>query len=254
MSDTLFSFTTHSLANSPSITHTRGGRDMVAYKEEFIKNERGFHLFTCSWLPDFQEPTALILLCHGYAVECSFSMRGTGTRLAKAGFAVYGMDYEGHGKSSGLQGYIPCFEDLVNDCSVFYTSICEREENKKKKRFLLGESMGGAVALLLHMKQPTYWDGAVLVAPMCKIAPEMTPHPLVIKVLDMLCDIIPTWKIIPTQDIIDIAVKDPTRREEIRSNPLCYKGRCRLKTGRELLMVSFHLEKNLKQSMVKKTW
>jgi len=36
-------------------------------------------------------------------------------------------------------------------------------------RYLLGESMGGAVALLLHRKKPDFWDGAVLVAPMCKV-------------------------------------------------------------------------------------
>jgi len=30
--------------------------------------------------------------------------------------------------------------------------------------------MGGAVALLLHMKDPAFWDGAVLVAPMCKVS------------------------------------------------------------------------------------
>jgi acylglycerol lipase len=29
--------------------------------------------------------------------------------------------------------------------------------------------MGGAVALLLHRKDPAFWDGAVLVAPMCKV-------------------------------------------------------------------------------------
>ena len=29
--------------------------------------------------------------------------------------------------------------------------------------------MGGAVALLLHRKNPSFWDGAVLVAPMCKV-------------------------------------------------------------------------------------
>ena len=29
--------------------------------------------------------------------------------------------------------------------------------------------MGGALALLLHRKKPDYWDGAVLVAPMCKV-------------------------------------------------------------------------------------
>lgn len=43
------------------------------------------------------------------------------------------------------------------------------EEYRSKSRFLYGESMGGAVALLLHSKDPAFWDGAVLVAPMCKV-------------------------------------------------------------------------------------
>ena len=29
--------------------------------------------------------------------------------------------------------------------------------------------MGGAIVLMLHRKDPTYWDGAILVAPMCKV-------------------------------------------------------------------------------------
>ncbi|XP_058099012.1 caffeoylshikimate esterase-like isoform X3 [Magnolia sinica] len=140
----------------------------VTYEEEFISNPRGLKLFTCRWTP-IQDPKALIFLCHGYGMECSISMKGTGIRLAKAGFAVYGIDYEGHGKSSGLEGYVPSFDDLVNDCSDYFTSVCEKKENKKKLKYLLGESMGGAVALLLHRKKPKYWDGAVLVAPMCKV-------------------------------------------------------------------------------------
>ena len=35
--------------------------------------------------------------------------------------------------------------------------------------FIFGESMGGAVALKVHLKQPNAWNGAVLVAPMCKV-------------------------------------------------------------------------------------
>lgn len=126
--------------------------------------------------------------------------------MAKAGYAVHGMDYEGHGKSSGLAGYVPSFDDLVDDLSEHYSNVCgktkidqvlsssvfldsskisffqvtntlffhfypmiETKENLKKMRILLGESMGGAVALLLHRKKPEYWDGAVLVAPMCKV-------------------------------------------------------------------------------------
>jgi len=49
---------------------------------------------------------------------------GTGSRLAQAGFAVHGMDYEGHGKSSGLQGYITSFNDIVVDCSKYFSSVC----------------------------------------------------------------------------------------------------------------------------------
>ena len=36
--------------------------------------------------------------------------------------------------------------------------------------FLLGQSMGGAVALKVHLKQPKEWDGVLLVAPMCKVS------------------------------------------------------------------------------------
>ncbi|KAF8402826.1 hypothetical protein HHK36_010917 [Tetracentron sinense] len=173
----------------------------IMYEEEFISNSRGLKLFTCRWLPENRDPKALIFICHGYAMDCSISMEGTGTRLAKAGFAVYGIDCEGHGKSPGLLGYIHCFDDLVNDCSDHFTTICERKENTTKQRFLLGESMGGTVALRLHQKKPNYYDGAVLVAPMCKV----------------------------------------------RSNPYCYKGRLRLKTGNELLRVSLDVEQKLHQ-------
>ncbi|KAJ6793656.1 caffeoylshikimate esterase-like [Iris pallida] len=219
----------------------------IKYEEEFIVNSRGLEMFTCRWFPENREPKALIFLCHGYAMECSISMKGTATQLANAGFAVHGMDYEGHGKSSGLQGYVPSFHDLVQDCSDHFTYICERKENKMKKRYLLGESMGGAVVLLLHREKPTFWDGAVLVAPMCKIAEEMRPHPIVVNILTKLGRIIPTWKIIPTQDIIDSAIKNPEWRKQVRNNPYCYKGKPRLRTGQQLLMVSLDIEKNLHQ-------
>ncbi|CAI9302810.1 unnamed protein product [Lactuca saligna] len=217
------------------------------YEEEYIVNSKGLQIFTCRWLPIDTEPKALIFLNHGYAMECSVSMKGAALRLVKAGFAVYGIDNQGHGKSSGLQGYIPSFDDLVNDCSDFFTSVCERKENKRKMRILLGESMGGGMVLRLHRKNPEYWDGGVLVAPMCKIADDIKPPQFVINVLTKLTKIIPTWKIVPGKDIIDVAFRDPKIREEVRNNPLCYKGRFRLKTANELLNVSLDLENRLQE-------
>ncbi|KAH0460947.1 hypothetical protein IEQ34_008522 [Dendrobium chrysotoxum] len=224
-----------------------GGIGSARYEEEFTTGSQGVRLFTCRWLPEKRDPKSLVFLCHGYGMECSISMRVTGTRLAKAGFAVYGIDYRGHGKSTGLQGYIPSFDELVNDCSNYFTSVCEMMTNRNKMRFLLGESMGGAVALMLHRKKPSFWHGAVLVAPMCKIAEEIKPHPLVIKTLAKLSSVIPKWKIVPSKDITESAFKNPDWRDEIRSNPYCYKGKPRLKTAKELLMISIDIEKNLHQ-------
>ncbi|KAJ6357809.1 hypothetical protein OIU78_005612 [Salix suchowensis] len=219
----------------------------VMYDEEFILNSRGLKLFTCKWIPINQEPKALVFICHGYAMECSITMNSTAIRLAKAGYAVYGLDYEGHGKSAGLQGYVENMDYVINDCSSHFTSICEKQENKQKMRYLLGESLGGSIALLLHRKKPEFWSGAILVAPMCKIADDMRPPEMVITLLSKLCRVIPTWKIIPTQDIVDIAFKVPEVRQKIRENPYCYKGKPRLKTGHELLRISLDLEERLQE-------
>jgi alpha-beta hydrolase superfamily lysophospholipase len=123
--------------------------------------------------------------------------------------------------------------------------VSEKPENREKKRFLYGISMGGGVALLLHRKEPTYWDGAVLLAPMCKIPDDMRPHPIAVSALKMVCAVAPSWRIIPTPDIIDKVCKDPEMRKQVRSNPYIYRGKLPLKTCHELLMVSLDIEKNL---------
>uniref|UniRef100_A0A804QPK0 Serine aminopeptidase S33 domain-containing protein n=1 Tax=Zea mays TaxID=4577 RepID=A0A804QPK0_MAIZE len=188
----------------------------VEYHEEYVRNARGVQLFTCVWLPaPSSAPTkALVFLCHGYGMECSDFMRACGMKLATAGYGVFGIDYEGHGKSMGARCYIHKFESLVADCDMFFKSICDMEGYRNKSRFLYGESMGGAVALLLHRKDPTFWDGAVLVAPMCKISEKVKPHPVVVTLLTQVEEIIPKWKIVPTKDVIDSAFKDPVKREK----------------------------------------
>lgn len=220
---------------------------LVKFEEDYILNNRGLKLFTCRWMPENEDPKALVFLCHGYAMESSISMQGTGKRLVKAGYGVYGIDYIGHGKSDGLHGYVPSFEELVQDCADHFTKVCEREENRKKQRFLMGESMGGAVVLLLHRKMPNFWDGAILIAPMCKIADEMKPSPFVTSILSKLANFVPTWSIVPAQDIIEAAVRDPEKKKQVRANPYWYTGRPRLRTAQEFINVCDDLEKRLNE-------
>lgn len=219
----------------------------VEYHEEYVRNPRGVQLFTCGWLPASSSPKALVFLCHGYGMECSVFMKACGVKLAAAGFGVFGIDYEGHGKSTGARCYIQKFDHLVADCDRFFKSVCDIEEYRRKSRFLYGESMGGAVALLLHRKDPTFWDGAVLAAPMCKISEKVKPHPVVITLLTQVEELIPTWKIVPTKDVIDSAFKDPVKREKIRKNKLIYQDKPRLKTALELLRTSMDVEDSLSE-------
>ena len=219
----------------------------VQYHEEYVRNPRGVQLFTCGWLPASSSPKALVFLCHGYGMECSVFMRACGFKLAAAGYGVFGIDYEGHGKSMGARCYIQKFDHLVADCDRFFKSICDMEEYRSKRRFLYGESMGGAVALLLHRRDPAFWDGAVLVAPMCKISEKVKPHPVVVTLLTQVEELIPTWKIVPTKDVIDSAFKDPVKREKIRRNKLIYQDKPRLKTALELLRTSMDVEDSLSE-------
>ncbi|KAB1202985.1 Caffeoylshikimate esterase [Morella rubra] len=168
-------------------------------------------------------------------------------RLSRAGYAVFGIDFEGHGRSKGVRCYIKKFENIVDDCRDFFMSVCVQEEYRAKRRFLYGESMGGVVALLLHKRDPTFWTGAVLVAPMCKISENVKPHPAVVNFLTRIEEIIPKWKIVPAKDVIEEAFKDPTKRQEVRRNKLIYQGRPRLKTALEMLRASLSLEASLNE-------
>eukprot|EP00246_Nothoceros_aenigmaticus_P002356 TRINITY_DN131_c0_g1_i1.p1 TRINITY_DN131_c0_g1~~TRINITY_DN131_c0_g1_i1.p1 ORF type:complete len:329 (+),score=56.61 TRINITY_DN131_c0_g1_i1:475-1461(+) len=217
------------------------------YEEEWITNSRKKKLFTCRWLPVDQDIKSLVFLCHGYGMECSVFMKGTGIRLSEAGFAVFGIDLEGHGKSDGLRAFIDDFDSLVSDCIAFFRSVREKDEYRNKARFLFGESMGGALALLVHRRESADWNGAVLVAPMCKISDKVQPPKIVVNILTRLAPIIPTWKIVPSKDIIDNAFKDPVKRKEIRDNKLAYQEKPRLKTALEMLRVTQSLSLRLEE-------
>ncbi|KAL6295064.1 hypothetical protein ACE6H2_003206 [Prunus campanulata] len=107
-----------------------------------------------------------------------FGFSGIARRIAASGYAVYAMDYPGFGLSEGLHGYIPSFDQLADDVIEQYTKIKGRPELKGLPHFILGQSMGGAVTLKVHLKEPYAWDGVVLVAPMCKEFAQLAPADL----------------------------------------------------------------------------
>ncbi|CAM6106225.1 unnamed protein product [Calypogeia fissa] len=223
----------------------------VRFDEDTFINKRGMRLNTCQWIPIEKEVKGLVFLCHGYGQECTIYTQEAGQRLARAGYGVYGIDYEGHGKSEGLRGFVPNFNELVADCATHFASVMDREENLGKARFLLGESMGGAVSLLISRRNQARFRGLVLLAPMLKISEKVMPPKFLVStfigLFIQLGKVIPKWKVVPTQDLFRKAFKDPIKLEKIQSNPYIYRGNHRVKTAIELLLTTRFIRKHLSE-------
>ncbi|KAL6614716.1 hypothetical protein ACP70R_036986 [Stipagrostis hirtigluma subsp. patula] len=218
----------------------------IKMEENYEVNSKGVEIFWKSWLPSEGIATkAALFFCHGYGDTCTFFFEGIAKRIAAAGYAVYAMDYPGFGLSYGLHGYIASFDGMVDHVIEQYARIREMEEVREVPHFLLGQSMGGAVALKVHLKQPTEWDGVLLVAPMCKIAEDVTPPAPVLKALGILSCLLPEAKLFPQKDIGDLAFRDPRKREVAEYNVISYTHKTRLRTAFELLKTTKDIESQL---------
>lgn len=220
-------------------------RKGVRVTEKFFFNSRGIEQFTKEWVPANGEASAVVCYCHGYGDQCNYFFDATAVELAQAGYAVVGVDYEGHGQSQGLHCYIPKFSVIVEDTREYFQSVRERPEFAGKPGFLYGESMGGAVAINVSRAEQGKWDGMILVAPMCKIADKIRPPWIIQELLRRTAFLVPTLPIVPAEDIADNAFKLPEKRAEGKANPTAFLHKPRLGTAVQLLLVSEDIEKHL---------
>ncbi|QCD89975.1 caffeoylshikimate esterase-like [Vigna unguiculata] len=215
----------------------------IRTEEWYERNSRGLEIFCKSWMPRPEIPLkASVCFCHGYGDTCTFFFEGIARRIAASGYGVFAMDYPGFGLSEGLHGYIPNFDYLVDDVIEHYTKIKARPDLRDLPRFILGQSMGGAVSLKVHLREPDNWDGMILVAPMCKIADDVLPSDGVMKVLTLLSKVMPKAKLFPNQELDELFFREPSKRKLAVYNVLCYDDNPRLRTGMELLRTTKEIE------------
>jgi alpha-beta hydrolase superfamily lysophospholipase len=96
------------------------------------------------WAPD-NAPKAVVHVIHGYAEHIDRYGNVVG-ELLPAGYAVFGNDHRGHGKSQGRRGHVKSFQEFIDDEKQF-----RREVIKARfpgiPCFVLGHSMGSLIAL-----------------------------------------------------------------------------------------------------------
>lgn len=197
--------------------------DGLKMKESYEVNSKGVEIFYKSWFPETARPKAAVFYCHGYGDTSTFFFEGIARKLACAGYGVFAMDYPGFGLSE------------------------ENPELQSLPSFLFGQSMGGAVALKMHLKQPKAWDGAIFVAPMCKIADDMAPPWLLAQILIGIANVLPKQKLVPQKNLAEAAFRDLKKREMTAYNVVAYKDKPRLWTAVEMLKTTQEIEKRLEE-------
>lgn len=215
--------------------------DEVEHTESYRFSSRGVQLFTQLYRPKHGPSKGLVLQLHGYGDSSQWFQRLDALRYCKEGFTVASLDHQGHGCSDGLLVHIPCFDDLVHDAYEYAEAVVE--EQKPSACFMVGESMGGAIAVrMLQLYDQSLWSGVILLAPMCRISDDMKPNAAVISILTALSHCFPTWAAVPSQDVIDSAFKLPEKRELMRNNPFSIGNmKPRLQSALELLHTTIHL-------------
>ncbi|XP_041007713.1 caffeoylshikimate esterase-like [Juglans microcarpa x Juglans regia] len=221
--------------------------DGLEIKESYEVNSRGLKIFSKCWLPLSSHLKAVVCYCHGYGDTCTFFFEGIARKLASSGYGVFAMDYPGFGLSEGLHGYIPSFDWIVDDVIENYSKVKENPEFRTLPSFLFGQSLGGAVALKVHLKQPNAWDGAILVAPMCKIADNMVPPWLLKQILIGVAYFLPKQKLVPQKDLAEAAFRDLKKRELTAYNVIAYNDNPRLRTAVEMLRTTQEIERRLQE-------
>jgi lysophospholipase len=112
--------------------------------------------------------------------------------LNEKGFSVYAMDHRGQGASGRLlkehqKGHVEKFDDFVEDADFFLKNFVMKECGISLKPVSLSHSMGGAVSLLLGMKNPGLFKKMIFCSPMWGINFGKIPECVIYRLSQLFC-------------------------------------------------------------------
>ncbi len=129
---------------------------------------RGRRIAWTSWPRDDEDPArvrAVVVIAHGFG-EHSGRYTHVAEQLQAEGCAVYALDHHGHGRSEGRRARIS-FADAVADLDQLVSLAVA--EHPGAPVFLLGHSMGGALALRYAIAHGERLSGLIVSAPLVEV-------------------------------------------------------------------------------------
>ena len=196
------------------------------HQEGDFKGIRDLKIYYQCWLPE-KDPKAVLFIVHGLA-EHSGRYMNLVNHFVPLGYAIYGVDHIGHGKSDGLRVYVEQFEDFTDTLKDFSHMI--RDWQPKKPLFLIGHSMGGLISSIFLLDHQDELSGAVLSGPSVKV-PDMSS--VTILAGKLFSTLMPKLGLLALE--ADGVSRDPAVVQAYLNDPLVYTGKITARLAAELL-------------------
>jgi len=192
-----------------------------------FKGVRNAHIYYQAWLPE-GNVRAVLLIVHGLGEHCGRYMNAV-NHFVPLGYAVYGLDHIGHGKSEGTREFVERFEDYTNTLTIYYNMV--KGWQTDKPIFLLAHSMGGLIALSYLLDHQADFTGAVVSAPLIKVSDSISQATVIMaKILSAL-----TPKVgLLALDATGIS-RDPEVVRAYANDPLVFHGKTPARLAAESL-------------------
>lgn len=200
----------------------------MEHREGFLQGVRNAKIYYQAWLPE-AECKAVLLIVHGLA-EHSGRYMNVVNHFVPLGYAVYGLDHIGHGKSEGTRVYVDRFADYTDTLKLYFDAI--RLEHPDKPVFLVGHSMGGLITAAYLLEHQDELAGAVLSGPGVKVPNHISRGTILMgKVLSMLT---------PKAGLLGLVAegvsRDPAVVQAYVNDPLVYTGKTTARLAAEMLL------------------
>mmetsp|Transcript_11339 Transcript_11339/g.16655 ORF Transcript_11339/g.16655 Transcript_11339/m.16655 type:complete len:329 (+) Transcript_11339:81-1067(+) len=192
----------------------------------WTKNQAGIDCLIHVWSPNSAKqqrelPQGVVVVFHGLGGHGLFpTVRYLAELLARHNFQVYCMDFTGHGQSFGAKGVISSSHALLQD--AMHVTNFAKSHCPGVPFFFAGNSMGGAIALLVSLQDCMEIDGIVLLAPMISLQISSWQRWL----LQQIATWTPKFGLSKNnKSAADDQFRDENRKKEVLEDPFYYEGR-----------------------------
>jgi alpha-beta hydrolase superfamily lysophospholipase len=205
---------------------TEGPSTMKHFDGHF-KGAGNANIYYQAWLPD-GNVRAILILVHGLGEYCGRFTNHI-NHFVPLGYAIYGLDHLGHGKSDGEREVIERFADYTEPLTRYYQMV--KGWHPGKPVFIFGHSMGGLITCSYLIDHQADFKGAILSAPAIKVSDSISRVTITIgKILS---------RIAPKAGVISLdpsaISRDPGVLEAYINDSLIFQGRTPARLAAEIL-------------------